>query len=273
MTTYIKNSSTVESETGSLKHARIGYQTYARTLIPTASSEAEGFPAIAARNDDTYEYWRPTEVPAWWQVDLGEARSINYVGIAAHNIGSVGARVTVQHSSDGSTWDDANDASVAPSSVAPTTDGAMLFLFPAVSARYWRLYVEDVIPTIGVVFIGGILAMQRGFYVGHSPVTLSRQTVIRPTVSERGQWLGRSVIRSGLKTSVSWKNLTATWYRENFDPFVSSARSYPFFFAWRPSEFPAELAYASCDSDIAPDNSGPKSYMSVGFTLSGAGYE
>src|SRR5690606_38472993 len=130
-------------------------------------------------------------VPAWWRVDLGTIRSINYEGIAAHNIGSVGARVTVQYSDDDSTWNDANNSAVAPSSSPPTDDGEMLFLFPAVSARYWRIYVEDSIPTIGVVFIGSILAMPRGIYQGYTPITMARQTVIRPTISERGQWLGR----------------------------------------------------------------------------------
>lgn len=272
MTTYIKSSATVESETGSLKLARIGWHTRARSLTPSASTEATGYPAIAARNDDTFEFWRPTAVPAWWKVDLGSAQSINYCGIAAHNFGTAGTTVKVQYSSNDSSWSDASDASAAPATAAPSDDGEMLFLFPAQSARYWRIYVDGAIPTVGVIYLGSILVMQRGLYAGHSPVTLARQSAIRPTVSERGKLLGRTVIRSGLQTTFQWDHLTGDWYRANFDPFVASARRYPFFISWRPSEFPAELAFGSVDDDIVPSNSGPRNLMSVGFRFHGAGY-
>lgn len=268
MTTYVKSSSTVETETGSLKLARIGWHTHARSLLPTASTEAEGYPAIAARNDNTFEYWRPTAVPAWWRVDLGSATAVNYVGIAAHNLGTVGASIKVQYSSNDSSWSDASAATADE----PADDGEILFLFPVQTARYWRIYVDGVIPTVGVVYLGTILAMQRGIYAGHTPITLARQTVMRPSVSERGQLLGRTIIRSGLQASAEWDNITADWYRTYFDPFVASARQYPFFMAWRPSEFPAELAFGTVDADIAPRNSGPRNFMNVGFTMRGAGY-
>ena len=113
------------------------------------------------------------------------------------------------------------------------------------------------------------LAMQRAIYAGHSPITLSRKTVKRPTKSEFGQWLGSSTIRHGLKTSFEWKNLKAAWYREYFDPFVKSARTKPFFIAWRPSKFPNEIAYAWTSNDIKPSNMGILDYMDVSMSVEG----
>jgi hypothetical protein len=113
--------------------------------------------------------------------------------------------------------------------------------------------------------------MQRGLYGGHSPINLSRVTVSRSNRSEGGQFLGRYIVRSGFKTSAEWGHLTASWYRENFDPFVESATQYPFFFAWRPETFPDEVAYCWTDGDIQPANMGIKTLMSVGININAAG--
>lgn len=262
---FVTTTATVESETGSLKLARIGWENLARDASLVASSAASGFPAVAARNSDTFEFWKPTAVPATWRADLGSAKLINYCGIAAHNFAEVGASVQAQYSTDDSVWNNASNVH------APTDDSDLLLLFPQQTARYWRINVTTAIPTIAHIRFGKILAMQRGLYRGHTPITLSRETVIRPSIAEGGQWLGRSILRGGFATSVEWRNLTSSWYRTNFEPFVQDARSHPFFFAWRASEFTSEVAYVWCNEDIAPQNSGPKDFMSVGFQIRGTG--
>jgi hypothetical protein len=147
-----------------------------------------------------------------------------------------------------------------------------MIFFATVSARYWRLKVVSTVqPILGVWYVGETLAMQRGLYGGHSPITLSRTTVVRATKSEGGQFLGRYIVRAGVRTSAQWSNLTASWYRENFDPFVEAAREYPFFFAWRPSQYPEEIGFCWMDGDVAPRNQGQRNYMSVGIDMDGAG--
>lgn len=244
--------------TPDLYHARICYQNLAYGITPTASTSAAGFPAVAATYPTTFEFWKPTAVPATWTVDLGTAQTVDSVCIVG-DFG--GASVSVQRSTNGTTWTTIDTETV--------TDRINMFLFTAVSSRYWRLSFSGVIPSLAVAYIGQSLAMQRRIYQGHSPLTLSRTTELSNNVSDGGQYLGRSIIRKGAQTTTEWKNLKADWYRLNFDPFVKAARTAPFFIGWRPVQFPSEIGYVWVDGDIQPTNSGPKDYMSVGMTVQG----
>ena len=145
-----------------------------------------------------------------------------------------------------------------------------MVIFAEVTDRYFRVSAAgSTAPQIGVIYLGVALAMQRAIYAGHSPITLARRTVKRPTKSEDGQFLGSSTIRYGLQTGFAWKHLKAQWYRDNFDPFVKSARSKPFFIAWRPSKFPNEIAYGWSTGDITPSNMGVLDYMDVSMSVEG----
>lgn len=128
-------------------------------------------------------------------------------------------------------------------------------------------------PVIGVIRMGKALEMERPIYGGHTPLNLSRTTVIRPNISERGQFLGRSIIRSGASGSWSWKNLTAAWVRRYLDPFLEAIRTTPFFILWRPSSFPGEAGYCWTTADHAPTNMGSKDRMSITIDAEGLGNE
>lgn len=232
-----------------LTHARIGYDSIARTGALTASSETFGFPAIAAREPDTYSAWRPASVPATWEIQSAQPEEVDFLGIASHDLYSSGAAVALESSDDGETW-------VTQYEAAPGSDDPFMFLITPVTALYWRVRVTGAVATIGVIYIGLSLAMQRPIYGGITPITLGRETVIRPQTSERGQFLGRSIIRAGVSFQASWRHLLPAWYRENFDPFVLSARRRPFFIAWRPLSYPAEVGYMWTQGDITPSNMG-----------------
>ena len=113
--------------------------------------------------------------------------------------------------------------------------------------------------------------MQRAIYGGHSPATLSRVTSVRPSLSETGQWLGATEVRSGYRSSYTWKHLTPSWYREHFDPFVANnPRANPFFIAWRPDRYPDEVVYAWATNDIQPTNMGTgRGLMEVSMSVEG----
>ena len=170
-----------------LTHARIMYQ----NLIPDAdvvgSTEVAGFEADAVQSYTTYDRWLPAGVPATLTAQFGGLQTIDYLLIASHTIGSSGAAIVPEYSTDGTTW-----VELSPERI-PATDAAIAFLFDAVSAVYVRIRITSATtpPVIGVVMCGEALAMQRPIYGGHSPITLSRKTSIRPTKSEGGQFLGR----------------------------------------------------------------------------------
>lgn len=247
--------------TPDLNHSRIGINNITYGKTPVASSSAAGHPAIAATYPTTYEYWRPTSAVSTWTIDNGTMVECDYMGV----VGDLGnLTLSCQYSFDGTTWTEAVSGSIGAGSEKRTS----MLLFSAVAARYWRLAMIG-IGNIAVVYIGKSLAMQRKIYQGHSPLTLSRMTETTQNVSETGQYLGRSITRKGLKTNCEYQHLKAAWYRANFDPFVEAARTAPFFYAWRPLAYPSELGFVWTTGDIKPTNSGPKDFMSVGFTVTG----
>lgn len=252
-----------------LTHARIAHATITRTGSLSASGEQAGFEADAALNPLTYESWKPDALPATWRIDAGAAVSVDYVGIARHTLGTDGASVKPQWSDNDSVWNDITGIAAH----APADDGQILFLFAAESHRYWRIEVTgSTIPSISVVFIGVALAMERPIYGGHSPLDLSRTTVIRPLRSERGQFLGRSIVRGGFAADFSWQHLTPTFYRTEFELFVEDALRFPFFLAWRPSTFTESVGYVWSGQDIAPSNMGTgKGLMQVSLSVEGLG--
>lgn len=245
-----------------LTHARIGYRSIVRPHNITASSAHTDHPAVNVASVNTYQFWQPQSLPATLTVDAGEPVTVDYLGIAAHTL--AGSTVVFESSENGTDWTVQGD-------LAPVNQALMLLIEPT-EARYWRIRIEGSgTPRVGVVFIGRALAMQRAIYGGHSPITLSRQTTIRPNKSDTGQFLGRTVIRRGVQTSASWRHLSAEWYRQNFDPFVAYATQGqgPFFFAWRPASFPDEVAYVWTSDDIAPSNMGTRDLMEVSMTMTG----
>lgn len=87
-------------------------------------------------------------------------------------------------------------------------------------------------------------------------------------VSEGGQFLGKEIIRRGVQTSIAFKNITASFMRTDFDPFIESAITRAFFWAWRPNSF-RECAYVWCNDDIVPSNEQANGDMAVSFNVQG----
>jgi hypothetical protein len=245
-------------------YARIGYQSILAAATLSGTAGQPRFPMSSITNPATYERYTPTAMPATIQADAGAVMACDYVGIAAHNLGSLGCTVYVESSTDAVNW-------TTRLTLTPTDDTTLMGLFDPVSARYWRLRITGTTaPTVGVVYLGAMLTMQRTIYGGHTPITLARVTAVRAALSETGQWLGATQTRNGFSTSFAWKNLTAAWYRANFDPFVATnPRVKPFFIAWRPYSFPSEVGYCWATGDISPSNQGLRDFMTVDMKVEG----
>lgn len=248
---------------------RIGYQTYARDRAAadvTVSTETATGPKDAPLRPDNYEAWIPSALPGTWKVDLGQARNVNYVGVVGENMEDI----LIEYSLNDSTWNTFSNQTT------PGDDTPLLFLDDEVSGRYWRLTAaatSSPAPETKIysVYIGQVLALQRGIYGGHSPGVYSRDTVLNANMSRGGLFLGQQVRRQGVQTSVSLSNLTAAWYRANFDPFVQAARRFPYFFAWKPVSYPTEVMYGWTDQNIKPQNMGVRDLMAVQFNIRGVG--
>lgn len=263
MTIYV-SAGYISAATYPINHPRIGWQSWTRddtSISVASSSEVSGYEDDNVLSENTYEWWQPSSLPATLTFTLSGAKNVDYVGIAAHTLGQNNCEVKWQYW-NGSSWVDLMDETIS-------NDEPIMGLFASVSATQFRLRIlsGDNEPLVGVLYFGEVMESQRGIYVGHSPISLSKRSIIRPNRSEGGNWLGRSVIRQGAATNIELNNLTADWVRSDLKPFIESAALYPFFFAWNPSGWPSEVGYCWTDDDIIAGNTGPRDFMSVSFKV------
>ena len=252
-----------------LKKTHIGYETIGTEDNMGASTEAAGFPVENLSNPLTTHRWKPTALPATVTISVAEAANLQYMGVASHTLATRECLLEFQFSTNGgSSWETIRD-------ISPENNQAIMAIFSEL-AQDWRIRItrsegslETEMPSIGVFYAGVALVMQRGLYGGHTPVTMGRKTTRITNQTEGGQYAGNSLIREGVDTEFSWQNLTASWYRLNFEPFVVIARSQPFFIAWRPGEFPNEVGFVWTQGDIVPSNQGVRDLMQVSMAVSG----
>ena len=167
----------------------LGYSATATTDVGTEQTEG---PAVNATTGSTYDAWIAQEDTgeAALQLAFGSAQSIGFAAIAAHNIGTLGATVEVQYSTDsGASW-----TTVASGDTSPADDQAIAWYFDAVSSDYWRLLVTDLaaddVVSVGVFFVGNALTMGQRIYQGYTPPLTPTEVDLQSNVSEGGHLLG-----------------------------------------------------------------------------------
>lgn len=246
----------------------IGWHSVLTRTNVTSDEAADGFPVsnVATTSTSPVEKWKGTSTAVQHiQVAEGGSQECDYFGVAKHNFGSTAAVIKLQTSPDASSWTDMTDA------IAPGDDNAILFRFEAVTATYWRLHITPgtAAPQVTVFYLGLLLVGERRIYVGHTPLTLGRNQEVVTGLSEDGAFLGRVKRREFLASAVDLKNLTPGWYRTKFDPFAEASVERPFFWAWRPGDYPLEVAYAWVMGGIKPSNQSPNGHMQVAFEMQG----
>lgn len=248
--------------------ARIGYQSHTLDagVTVSATSQQEDFEASNLLLPQTSEKWKPTSTGATVTIDLGKDVSANYIAIGAHTAGSTRKQVVVSYSLNGISY-------TTVSTTNPDNDNAIFVEFASAVFRYVRVFISGgtEIATIGVIYAGQYLQMYRPFYGGHSPITLSRKTDVRPNRTETGEWAGRSVVRQGLESEYRWQNTPIDWYIDNIESFSNAAVERPFFIQWSPEQFPLQATYAWTQDDIKPELQGVRDLCSFGFTARAIG--
>lgn len=255
-----------------LDKARICYQTYTRTAVPgdiTVSSDSASYPKDAPLRPDTYEFWKPLALPATWVLEFNGVQDVNYVGVAAHNLATMGCTLMAEVQVGADPW-----VQVAVNAT-PTDNAPVLFLQSTVPANRMRLTVTGAggMPSIGVIYVGVALAMMKSVSATFKPITMARDTVLQNTMSTGGQFLGQDYRRNGTMGSTSFKHLTAAWVRQKFEPFSKEARKYPYFFAWNPLTYPLEVGYCWTEQDIVAEYEGLLDLMQVSWKMRGLGAE
>ena len=252
-----------ESPPFALNHARILYNSVlAGSATFTNNGVNPSYPLIP----NTAQRWT-TAVNSFIKFTMPVNNNVDTVCIGAHNLPSGGYSVQVLYrNTDGGTL-----TSFA-ASMTPTDNNAIMFhRSSAVSAKVIEVYITSGSGSafIGSIYAGIAMQMQRPFFGGHTPTVLARQADYYGSMSESGNFIGVEVRRRSIESGADWKNLTDTWYRQYFVPFLTSAEILPFYFAWNLLQYPHDVAYCKNITNIAPSYSGQRDLMTVSIPLVG----
>lgn len=216
-----------------LTHPRIAAFPIAGTV--TGSSEAAGFAATNANNELTYTFWKPTAVPATWQLSFTSA-VVSYCGIASHNIGSTGGQVSVQE------WDGVGWLTV--SVFSPTDDSPILFLFTERTTDRIRVRVANAIPTIGVIWFGDVTELERKCqWTDSLPFNEVVDDTYAENVSDGGHVLDSFVTRKAGMASMTVQNISETWAAANIPALKDHMQALPVFMADRPQDYALSVVF------------------------------
>lgn len=245
-----------------LTHARILWSPISGTIT------AAGTDGALAANDFTFQRWETGALPSNWTLVAAANVSVDTVFIAAHNLGTVGATVAVQTAST------LGGAFTTRATIVPTDDSAIAVMInnagTPYSVRELRIRVTgSTAARIGIIRAGVALQMAQPVFGGVNPVGLNRLVETRHAMSETGQWLGRTVQRQALRTTMDWSHLGSAWYRASFQPFALTLPQKPFGLIQNPLRMPESVAWAWTDESPAPSNMGIRDLMAVSLNITG----
>jgi hypothetical protein len=244
-----------------LTHARILYAPITGTIT------ADGTGGALAANDYTFQRWELGATSGDWTIQTAADADVDTVFIAAHSL--AGATILVQTAAT------AGGAFTTRATVTPTDNSTIAVMFNdagvAYSVREVRLSISGApeTATVGIIRAGKALQMQQAVFGGVEPIGLNRIIETRHSMSETGQWLGRTIQRQARRTQMNWAHLTADWYRANFEPFSLALPQTPFGLIQNPSKMPESVAWCWTDDTPTPSNMGIKNLMQVSLGITG----
>jgi hypothetical protein len=249
-----------ESPPFALNHARILYDSVLSQSSVSVTGGTNGNYTLIPNTAQRYTFTNTQTITFTLPANV----NIDTFCVGAHNLSGQSLVVNYSGATTGA-------FTSFDSSQSPTTNNAIMFHRASeLSVRRIQLVVTGTGTFyIGSIYAGVALQMMRPFYGGHSPAVLSKRTDFYSSDSESGNFIGVQVRRRALESNADWKNLADTWYRAYFVPFLNTAETLPFYFAWNLLEHPTDVAYCKNVTDISPTYQGNRDLMSVGIPLIG----
>lgn len=184
--------------------------------------------------------------------------NLDYMAIAKHNFGTIGATISVEgRIDDGFSPEEPYNILIDP--FIPADDSPLMMRFAPQTLTHIRLRIQNWTdtPQAAVMYVGLTMVMERGIKVDvdHVPLYYGRRSVIVNGMSESGNFLGRVVLREFRESNAEFAHVTPEWFRTTFDDFIASTKDQPFFYAWAPTTYPGETGYAWLINDPQPETS------------------
>jgi len=249
-----------------------GWRNLAEGATVTATTEDGDHPATNLANPSTALRWLASPgspvADEFLTVTFGTPQEVDYLGIAVHNFGTGQFPLSVEVDAGGSPqWEEVIEEHI------PANDDPLLYRFTPQTIIAIRLRIQPselaAIPFAAVLHTGKLLVMPRGTHTDHVPINLAIKTNVMTGRSETGNFLGRVVLSESTDTSIAFRQLGATWYRSEMQPFIAAAKSDPFFFAWKPQEFARDVGYCWLTGDPEPTRHFDTGTMAVTLQMGG----
>lgn len=204
----------------------------------TADQEASGYPDDNLADLRTYLRWKATSsANQYITFTLGSSHAADAIGFAGHNLGTIGASVTIQYYSG--SW------LTALSIGTMANDKPYVGLFTSQSSSQWRIALTAMsgTPEIGVIILGSRLTMEKGLAEGWDPD--NQQTETEGVVAKSGELLQANVRFHEYLLSAEFRRLTPNWVESNLLPAWENHLGLmkPFFFSWEPASHSDEVRF------------------------------
>lgn len=231
---------------------------------PVASNGVQTDGAAANMlSGDTFDFCYPVVSGGGFNISFDTTGDVSCVGIAAHNLGTLGATVRLETSSDGgSTW-----ADTGVGAVTLTSDEAILWRLPLQNWNDMRLRVTGIAsgqPAIGVLVAGAEIILPQRIFQGYTPPITPTVVDMVPVMSEGGHFLSSVVVSRGSQVQAEITHVPDTFIRSAtwlaFQKWANEGGA--FFWAWRPNKY-GDAFFAKVVAPITPSNTGPKAYMNI----------
>ncbi len=240
----------------------LAYNNLFETGTVSATSEDASYPKENAYDWKPFDWWKPSVASGtvYFTVDSGVATPADYWAIYAHsNIDSI----QLQESDD-------NFATVTNVGAAVTpTGGELIFrTFTSSSKRYRRFVItHSAVFSLGIAAVGAVETLTGiSLRAGFSP--LQRENKLLNNDAQNGNYLGRSVIRNGLRFDVDLDLFDPAVARSAMEAFIDHAEIKPFFFSWDQTNYPDEAVFCELTARPQADYSRPR-YMRYRLQFNG----
>ena len=262
------NAATPTSGPFPLNHARILYNN--KLFGYESVTSVKGVP-LNALTPNTWQRWifDSSATSSGIRVDLPAAVTMDCICIGAHNLGAIGATVSITYSTDGTTFVD-----WAPDFDVGGRAAIMSYTQTPKQVKAIQIFIQagtTATGYIGYISAGEALQMQRPFFNGHQPYTDADVTEYYSNRTESGNIIGRQIRRRGYETTYEWQNIDDAWYRYNIPVFKDYAKKWPMFVAWNLLEYPDDVAFGETTGDIkaSMQNGTRTKRTGLSFTLKG----
>ncbi len=203
----------------------------------TASSTAAGdFDKNYLVDWRPYTWWQPTSLPATITVTAGTVKSVDYVLVWGHDLGTQGATLELRGSTD-----DFSASDVLVQSWSPSNDDPFIAILSSTDYDYWRWRITgSTVPSLAILAAGEKMELPKYLRQGFDP--LGRESVGKTNTSVDGHPLGQAIDYEKWAQTITLRNVTWSWIRNTFEPaYDVHLKLKPFGFAWDPTDHATEI--------------------------------